>query len=394
MAVRIHGLSKTYFPISPGRARWRALLGLGSPPPPTGTVALAPLTLEIGRGESVGLIGSNGSGKSTLLKMLAGVAQPTDGTAEIAGRVSALLELGTGFHPDFTGRENVLHAGLLAGLTRQEIRRLEPEIVEFSELAHAIDDPLKTYSSGMKMRLGFAVAHAVRPDVLLVDEVLAVGDAAFRLKCYDRLREFCRSGGTFILVSHDLSSILKLCHRCLWLEQGVLKSDGPSAEVAEAYQETVMAAEDARLEAAAVQSEGALALALHAPGGPPRHQFRPGDPLEVSVWVTLAESTGKVRVRLFARRRDHLCLLDLTSPERDLSRGRHIFTASLGRHRLGPGELYWSAVLERDGQPIATLADPVPMGIVARPNDVLERGALRHEAVWRRVVSGVEGVET
>ena len=207
--------------------------------------ALRDVTLDLGRGRMVGLIGSNGSGKSTLLKVIGGILKPTAGVVAVTGRVSALIELGAGFHPDFTGRENIYVNGVLLGLSRAEIRERFDEIVGFAGLAPFIDSPVKTYSSGMYMRLGFAIAVTVDPDVLLIDEVLAVGDEAFQHRCVGKIQEFKARGKTIVLVSHDLGSVERLCDEAVWLDGGRLMARGETREVVGRYLDHV-ALEEAR----------------------------------------------------------------------------------------------------------------------------------------------------
>jgi ABC-type polysaccharide/polyol phosphate transport system ATPase subunit len=182
--------------------------------------AVRNIDLEVGRGEFFAIVGANGSGKSTLLRLMAGLSQPTEGTVSAAGAISSLLELGSGFHPQATGRENVMVNGLLMGMTREEIGALVPEIVAFSGLREFIDQPMRTYSSGMYVRLGFAIAASLKPEILLVDEVLAVGDAAFQERCYDHIDALRQTGATVVMVSHDLGAVERFASRAALMEQG------------------------------------------------------------------------------------------------------------------------------------------------------------------------------
>jgi len=197
--------------------------------------ALDNVSIGIEPGESVAIIGSNGAGKSTTLKILAGIYMPTSGTAESAGRITSLLDLGVGFHPDLTGEENLMLNGAMLGLNRHEMKKLVPEIAEFAQLSRFMDTPVKYYSNGMFMRLGFSLATAVDPDILLVDEVLAVGDAGFQEKCYQRIWDFREKGRTIIFVSHDLDAVSKLCGRAVWLHDGRIMMDGGPQEVLSGY---------------------------------------------------------------------------------------------------------------------------------------------------------------
>jgi ABC-type polysaccharide/polyol phosphate transport system ATPase subunit len=198
-------------------------------------LALDGVSFEVDAGRTVGIVGRNGSGKSSLLKLIAGIGKPTSGTVHVSGRVSALIELGAGFHPEISGRENVFINGMMLGLSKAEITRRFNDIVAFAELGDFIDEPVKTYSSGMYMRLGFAVAINVDPDVLLVDEVLAVGDEAFTHKCLEKFGEFKRRGKTIVLVTHTLDLVTRLCDEALWLDGGRVRDHGDPKRVVDAY---------------------------------------------------------------------------------------------------------------------------------------------------------------
>lgn len=205
------------------------------------------LTLRIPRGASVGVIGRNGSGKSTFLKLVTGIYKPTSGVLNVKGKVAALIELGAGFHPDFTGRENLYLSGLIQGLSREEIRERFDEIVRFAELEDVIDDPVRTYSSGMFMRLGFSIAIHTDPDILLVDEVLAVGDAGFVAKCKERIAEFRRAGKTLVLVTHDLDAVARWCDEVIWINDGEVVDRGNPRRVIDAYLHFIETREEARI---------------------------------------------------------------------------------------------------------------------------------------------------
>lgn len=198
--------------------------------------ALSNISISIDHSECVALIGANGAGKSTLLSLVAGLSQPDAGTVKVEGRIAALLELGSGFHPDLTGRENALVNAALLGLSRAEAQSALPRILEFSGLGDFIDEPTRTYSSGMVMRLAFSVAVHVDPDILLIDEVLAVGDQEFQKKCFERINMFRQQGKTLLFVSHAAEMLKSICHRGIWLEHGRVRMDGPLADVLAAYQ--------------------------------------------------------------------------------------------------------------------------------------------------------------
>jgi ABC-type polysaccharide/polyol phosphate transport system ATPase subunit len=233
--------------------------------------AVQDVTFNVPAGRTLGVIGRNGSGKSTLLKLVAGITKPTSGTVKVNGRISALIELGAGFHPEISGRENVFINGIMLGLTKREVGRRFDEIVEFAELSEFIDAPVKTYSSGMYMRLGFAVAIHVDPDVLLVDEVLAVGDEGFTHKCLDKFAEFKRRGKTILLVTHALGLVERFCDDALWMDAGQKKASGDPKRVVGAYitdvektEEQQLASTDAKaqLSATAISPDDAAAAAL------------------------------------------------------------------------------------------------------------------------------------
>ncbi len=199
--------------------------------------AVHDLSFDVYPGQALGIIGRNGSGKSTVLKLIARILRPTSGQVMVKGRISALLELGAGFHPDLTGRENIALNASVLGLTEEDVNRSFDSIVEFSELGEFIDMPVKHYSSGMYMRLGFSVAIHVDPTVLIIDEILAVGDQAFQAKCIDRIHDMKRQGVTIIIISHNLSIIRRLCSHIIWLEHGEMLADGPAEEVASQYKD-------------------------------------------------------------------------------------------------------------------------------------------------------------
>lgn len=197
--------------------------------------ALEKISFSIRRGESVAIIGRNGAGKSTILGLIAGVIKPSEGFVRVHERVSPLLELGGGFHPDLTGRENVLLNGVLMGLSRSEVRSRLDAILDFTELGDFVDQPIRTYSSGMLARLGFSVITQIQPKLLLIDEVLAVGDDAFRRKCYDLIEKFRRQGVTIVFVSHSASEVDRLCHRAIWIDDHRVRADGDARSVLAQY---------------------------------------------------------------------------------------------------------------------------------------------------------------
>jgi ABC-type polysaccharide/polyol phosphate transport system ATPase subunit len=288
--VHVSGVSRR-FRVYPRDARsLRDLLVARGRGEPTDVWALRDVSFDVEPGSAVGLVGRNGSGKSTLLRILAGIIKPTAGRVAVGGRVGSLLELGAGFHPDFTGRENVFLNGSILGLQRTFIREQFDEIVAFAGLEDKIDLPVRTYSSGQFMRLGFAIAAHLSSDVLLLDEVFAVGDEEFQRKCFGKIFEFKRGGGTIVFVSHDASAVERLCERAVLLREGRVAFDGSTHDAMTAYQR-LLAEERDPAEVRAGLSEwgsGEVRVAdvrLLGPEGEPRVQFLAGEPLRLELRV-------------------------------------------------------------------------------------------------------------
>ncbi len=262
--------------------------------------ALSGVSFELPRGEGLGVVGENGAGKSTLLKMIAGIVAPSEGRLRVDGRVASILELGSSFHPEFTGRQNIVLNAAMLGLTQDQVREKTPEIIAFSELGDFIDQPVKVYSSGMSMRLGFAIATVVEPDVLIIDEALSVGDGYFQKKCMDRLRRFLSQGGTLLFCSHAMYYVSAFCNRVLWLRRGEMAALGETEEVVRDY-ESFLLAKTRSAQAAEVPEEEldeqdrpgpARLTAVRLVGGEPagdRHRFRSHQPLAVEVEWESAE---------------------------------------------------------------------------------------------------------
>jgi lipopolysaccharide transport system ATP-binding protein len=254
--------------------------------------ALDDVSFEVRRGEAFGIIGSNGAGKSTILKLLSGIMRPTRGTVAVRGRLSALIEVGAGFHPDLTGRENIYLNGTILGMSKEEIRRKFDDIVDFGGLREFIDTPVKRYSSGMHARLGFSVAAHVEPDLLIVDEVLSVGDYLFQQKCIDRMTSILKSGTTVLFVSHNLHAVTELCQRSLLLEKGKLLACGPTDEVIRKY---IGRAQDQRSEEATRIEIRDVGL-RRAEGVSAK--FEPGEKMYVDVSIAARQACGDVSIVL------------------------------------------------------------------------------------------------
>ncbi|HEX9724174.1 MAG TPA: ABC transporter ATP-binding protein [Vicinamibacteria bacterium] len=333
IAVRVSDLTKVYQRYA-HRKQFRTLKSallkgnlIGELRPDEIFSALSGVTFNVWEGSTFAVIGRNGSGKSSLLKVLAGITKPTSGEVEVNGRVSALIELGAGFHPEISGRENVFINGIMLGLSKREITERFDEIVEFAELEEFIDAPVKNYSSGMYMRLGFAVAIHVNPDVLLIDEVLAVGDQEFVHKCLDKISEFRRRGKTILLVTHSLGLVEKLADEAIWLDGGKIQVRGDPKKVVDAYLAQVTSREEEALAAAEEQAVAAFSgspeaepapdeespsqrekgrwgsreveiteAALLGSDGEPRHVFDTGEPVTVRLRI---KSSGTIKDFVF-----------------------------------------------------------------------------------------------
>ncbi len=254
--LRVEGLGKRYRLFATPRDRLLSLLGLADRSKPHW--ALKDVSFKLDQGQCLGVIGDNGAGKSTLLKLLAGTLQASHGRLHRVGRLTAILELGAGFHPDFTGRENLMFGGSFIGLGRDDMLRLSDDIIAFSELGEAIERPVKTYSSGMVVRLAFALVTAVQPEVLIIDEALAVGDQHFQKKCVQRIEAFRRNGCTVLFCSHSLYHVRQLCDQALWLDQGAVRGLGDTETVLAAY-ETHVRLQDAKASQSSDPNSGAKA---------------------------------------------------------------------------------------------------------------------------------------
>jgi len=352
--------------------------------------ALRDVTAEIAPGEAVGLIGRNGSGKSTLLRVLAGIIKPTTGTVQVDGRIGSLLELGAGFHPDFSGRENVYLNGSIQGLRRVEIRERFDEIVAFAEVEHAIDRPVRTYSSGMAMRLGFAIAAFLQADVLLLDEVFAVGDENFQRKCFGVIAAFKNEGGTILFVSHDARAVERLCERSILLSAGEKVYDGPTHEAIARYRRILADDLDPAERGGGLsewgsgEAEIAGARLLDTSGGE-RQQYLAGEPIRLEIDLRAHTAVEPPRLQLELRDTTGLLVAEET-----------VDTATLG-WPAGPGTA--TARLDIDRPPLAFGRFRVRLGLVGSDGGALhqlddaltflvypdgeERGLVQLGGTWR-----------
>ena len=359
--------------------------------------ALRNVTFAVDQGETLGIVGRNGAGKSTLLKILARITDPTEGRARIRGRVGALLEVGTAFHPELTGRENIEINGALLGMRRADIRRRFDEIVVFAGVERFLDTPLKRYSSGMYLRLAFAVAAHFEPDVVVVDEVLATGDAEFQQRCVGKMSELGREGRTVVFVSHDLGAIGQLCTRALWIDQGGVRLDGPAQEVLDRYLRTAVA-QAARVELPLDLDAPAqvLELGLTDADGEPLETLARGEALGLRAVVDVREPLTGLDAAFWIVDRNGARIVDVRFTDAPDNRGR---LEALGVHELRlvlppllpPGEYLvgaWLGTDERDFYYHEALA----LSVVAQPhdrNELLQRRRVVDPAVrWEATLQG------
>jgi ABC-type polysaccharide/polyol phosphate transport system ATPase subunit len=316
--------------------------------------ALNNVTFEVPRGSSFGVIGRNGAGKSTLLKLLASITAPTRGRIVVDGRLVALIEVGSGFHPELTGRENVFLSGAILGMRRREIAKKLSRIVEFAGVERFIDTPVKWYSSGMYVRLGFSIAAHLDPDVLLVDEVLAVGDAEFQAKCLARIQELQRRGATILLISHDLTAVTRLCDRAMLLERGEAIAIGRPADVVSLYHQRLTTTAIAEADFAPAAREGAVKIdhLTFGEAGPRTVAFKTGAPLLVSLSYTATRSIGPLVFELSYYSADGKTLVASTQTDRpfDAEPPGGVVEFHCDALPLRPGSYYVGAVVrERAG---------------------------------------------
>ena len=352
--------------------------------------ALRDVSVRVEPGEAVGLIGRNGSGKTTLLRLVAGIIKPTGGRVAAGGRIGSLLELGAGFHPDFSGRENVFLNGSIHGLGRATIRERFDEIVAFAELEGAIDRPVRTYSSGMYMRLGFAITAFLDADVLLLDEVFAVGDEAFQRKCFGKIFEFKQRGGTIVFVSHDASAVERLCGRAVLLQHGQVAYDGPTHEALVRYRRQLADELDPAERGAGLREwgtgEAAIAEArLVGPGGEERAQFLAGEPFSLRLRVVAHEPVAPPRVQLELRDDAGMLVasesLDTATLGWDGGAGEHALRFDVERLPLADGRFHLRLGLtDATGERLLHWLDDALVFLVYPDGD--GRGIVRLEGSW------------
>jgi len=353
--------------------------------------ALRDVSFSLERGRTLGVIGRNGSGKSTLLKLLAGTMRPTAGSIQASGRIFGLLELAAGFHPDLSGRENVFLNGSFLGLSRAEMAARLDGIVAFAELEQFIDTPVKHYSSGMYMRLGFSIAISIDPDILVIDEVLAVGDASFRQKCFVALADLKAHGKTILFVTHDASAVRRFCDEALWLDHGIVRAAGTAEAVLKEYLAETTSTHgealvfSARQDDPLMEARGFVSLTdvvtVDERGRPERH-FEPGQVVGVRLRYRAAQRASEVALAVGLHRADGLYVWGSHSPPADVQAGEHEVVCTLGALPLAAAEYSVSGAVLAGGEPVHRLRGAALLAI--RPPRRNEAGLLVLDAVWSR----------
>ncbi len=412
-AIEAVGLSKRFVVHTERRRSLKEVVARGRAPQRKFFWALHDATFSVPKGSSLGIIGHNGSGKSTALKVLTGIYRPTSGHVAVNGSVAALLEVGAGFHPELTGRENVRLNATILGFTGREIDRMMDQIIEFADIGDHIDAPIKHYSSGMYVRLGFAVAVMVRPDILLIDEVIAVGDEEFQRRCYDFLYDLRRSGTSMIIVSHGMGQITELCDQALWLAHGDIQLLGPSPSVVAAYLTSVNLAESERgVAQAASGPEFRAGDASAVDEDPPRVGELAGSRGSGLIRVTdieLLDGHGTPTTVLFTGspatlRLHHRCEADLdlvevgltfedgngtvacavfTQPEEWLTvpEGRGVIDFAVDSFLLAPGRYELNSTLRRHGHLLDAVDEGLP--VTVRDPGIKISGSYLQPGTWR-----------
>lgn len=387
--LSVQEVSKTYRVRRSANSGLISLLGLGVGREVREKRALDGVTFQAERGEALGIVGKNGSGKSTLLKVIAGLMDPTEGVVERTGTVATLMNLGVGFNNEYTGRENVRFGLALLGMSRDEIADKEEAIIQFAGIGPFIDRTLNTYSSGMRVRLGFAVATSVEPDLLIVDEVLAVGDSGFQFRCYERMEEFVSQGGSLLFVSHDTGAVMRMCRRALWLDRGRVRAEGEALDVARAYHDALVEEKTAGPDAARMNAllkgtgEATIDTVQFFAGDDvtPSNVVRSGEALRISVGFIVTRALPQLSVGVSLYRKDGLVLAQNISGIEglvldDLKPGRCEVDVTFGALQVEPCQATVSVAL-------LPSADP-------RYNGPLERYDVRSRA-WDLDVVGREG---
>ena len=360
--------------------------------------AVRDLSFEVPHGQALGIIGHNGAGKSTILKLLSGITTPSQGVIRTCGRIAALLEVGSGFHPELTGRENIFLSGSILGMSRREIHRKLDSIVEFAEIRNFIDVPVKRYSSGMYVRLGFSIAAHLEPDILLLDEVLAVGDANFQKKSKQRIMELKAASTTIIFISHDLHAVEQVCDRVLVVRQGCLVYDGDPQSAATAYQMPQGSAPSLAGESGSNKIVTIEGLQLLNENGSPPRSIATGDPVRIRVNFTVHAPITKGVVSVLLHSPDwqvHCAFTTMDGSLLELSEGLGTVEFSCGELGLQPGLYLLDAVIWRDDQ-VENLAEIKNCSVIQVTGGSIPRyGTFYHPHTWTLLPtdSGLQAID-
>ena len=395
-AIRVDGASRRFRVHAREARTLKELFVLRGRTQPTDVWALRDVDVHVEPGEAVGLIGRNGSGKSTLLRLVAGIIKPTSGIVAAGGHIGSLLELGAGFHPDFSGRENVFLNGSIHGLSRATIRERFDEIVAFAELEDAIDRPVRTYSSGMYMRLGFSIAAHLDAEILLLDEVFAVGDEAFQRKCFRKVFEFKQRGGTIVFVSHDATQVERLCDRAVLLREGRKEFDGPVHEAIVRYRSQLAADTDPAERDAGLREWGTGEARIERPRlvgaeGAGREQFLAGEPFSLRHDVVAERTLPAPRLQLELRDEAGLLVasdsVDTATLGFDKTAGVRSLRYDIDRLPLAEGRFHLRLGLaDATGERLLHWLDDALTFLVYPAGE--ERGTLRLDGRWSMEESG------
>jgi ABC-type polysaccharide/polyol phosphate transport system ATPase subunit len=387
--IRVHHAGRV-FKVYPRESRRLKDLVVARKARASEVVALKDVSFVVEPGSAVGLVGRNGSGKTTLLRLLSGIIRPTTGDVDVGGRVGSLLELGAGFHPDLTGRENVFLNGSIHGLKRAYIREQLDEIVAFAGLEEFIDLPVRTYSSGMYMRLGFAIAAHIDADILLLDEVFAVGDEQFQRKCFGKIFEFKQRGGTIVFVSHDAAAVERLCDRAILLRNGLVDFDGPTHDAIVRYRRLLAGERDPDERGAGLKEWGSgeariEEVALLGPDGDERTQLLAGEPFTLRLRIAAEAEVPPPRVSFELRDASGLLLAGESHAIGDLGwdAGGGVVRFEVDRPPLADGRFHLRLGLsDESGERLYHWLDDALTFVVYPPGD--ERGVVRFEGRWEK----------
>jgi lipopolysaccharide transport system ATP-binding protein len=401
MYVKTKNLTKIFYPsfVDQIMALGRSFLGVGQPEkkPESSKMAVDGVSVEIKSGERVGIIGQNGAGKTTFLQMISGLAEPTSGTVETKGSINCIMTLGVGLKEDLTGRENIYLDGETSGRSRSDVEKVLGEIVKFADIGEFIDRPVKTYSSGMKSRLAFAMITCIEPEILIIDEALSVGDTEFSLKASKKMREISSSGKIVILVSHDMSAVVRMCNRCIWMDEGRIVTDGEPAIVTSSYLDFVSQRNEAELMKNVSYRMGTrsyvdgfefMSLDFIDKRGKARMIMNVGDEMSLRINVRCEHKLERLDIRITFERAEGLIVMQNSASENgfniNASKGNAVYVVNTGKINFGKGVYEIRAELldrNRNGRDIKLSEMRKPLKI-ENPSYPYENPAVWWENEW------------